>query len=275
VLKALFSGARSGGPVGTSAAARGIASAAQRAEPVLAGVPAQPKVSKAKIEPIVNNATASESNIAGLVRRLVAKRPDDGGHRTLITGETSQMEPGAEALELSKALADTGATVVLVDWSPSGRGMPGLAGSGSKRGLTELLTGDISFDEAVNRVPGSTVHFIGCGAPIDESADDIDPDQLNLVLDALDEAYDHIIVAGNHDDARLLFEVIQGRFDAGVLVADAKKRASALDDPNGTFLGFEVADIDVICLERAGQAPVTNQRILRATQKGGNEARSV
>ena len=75
---------------------------------------------------------------------------------------------------------------------------------------------------------------------------------------------------------RDLFEAIQGRFDAGVVVADAKKRSSVIEDPAGTFLGFEVADIDVIRFARtaAAAAPV-NQRILRATQRGGSEVRPV
>ena len=183
------------------------------------------------------------------------------------------VEPGSEALELAKTLADTGATVVLVDWSPSGRGIAALAGVINKRGLTELLLGDISFEDAVNRLPSSNVHFIGCGAPLDDASGDIEPDQLNLVLDALDEAYDHIIVVGGQEDARFLFEAIQGRFDAGVLVADSKKRTSVLEDPAGTFLGFEVSDIDVIRFERAAQSQAANQRIVRATRNNGGEAR--
>ena len=272
VFRALFSGARSGGGASALAAQRGIASAAHRAEPVLASSPVKESAAKPKAAPIVATSAASESNIAGLVRRLTSRRSADGGHRTLLTGETNQLETGIEAVELTAALAETGATVVLVDWSPSGRGLQGLAGSSSKRGMTELLLGEVSFDEVVNRLPASNAHFIGCGASLDAAAEDIEPDQLNLVLDALDEAYDHIVVAGHHDDARFLFEAIEGRFDAGVLVTDSKKRASVLDDPAGTFLGFEVADIDVIRYERATQAPVPNQRILRATQKGAREA---
>ena len=102
--------------------------------------------------------------------------------------------------------------------------------------------------------------------------EDIDPDQLNLVLDALDEAYNHIIVTGGHDECRTLFEAIQGRFDAGVLVHDAKKPARVLQHLPGTFLGFEVADIDVVRMEKVNTIPP--QRILRAMRKPGEEART-
>ena len=105
---------------------------------------------------------------------------------------------------------------------------------------------------------------------------DIEPDQLNLVLDALDEAYDHIIVAGGQEDARFLFEAIQGRFDAGVLVADGKKRISVLEDPAGTFLGFEVSDIDVIRFERPVSKP--GRQISASCERpasNGGEARPI
>ena len=278
VTRALFTGARSGG---SSAAHRLHAKNGPRtrAEPVLASAPKgrDTVTAAAAVSPKIPNkpidsATDSETELTSLVRRLRDKTPAEGGHRTIITGETLAIDAGVEAIDLAKGLADGGTHVILIDWSPSGRGIGAVAGTAAGRGLTELIQGDVSFEDVVKRLPGSAVHFIGCGAPLDET--EIEPDQLNLVLDALDEAYDHIVVTGAHADARDLFEAIQGRFDAGVVVADAKKRSSVIEDPAGTFLGFEVSDIDVIRFERtaAAAAPI-NQRILRATQKNGTEVR--
>ncbi len=275
VTRALFAGARSGGSGSQMRRASDVVGA-MRAEPRLA---AAPKGEAAYAAAVV--AAQSETSMPGLARRLAAKRPAAGGHRTLLTGESLSLDAGREAVDLAKALADGGAHVILVNWSPSGRGAAALTGAGEGRGLTELLAGNVSFEEVVKKVPGSNVHLIGCGAALEDAGGDVEPDQLNLVLDALDEAYEHIVVTGAHDDARHLFEAIQGRFDAGVLVGDGKKRTSVLDDtalkdPPGTFLGFEVADIDVIRFERtAAPAPASNQRILRATQKNGGEARPV
>ena len=279
VTRALFTGARSGGPgsqLGSQTRRASDVVGAMRAEPVLAAV------SKSDHGPAAPFAASlAETSMPGLARRLAAKRPAAGGHRTLISGETLSVDAAREAIDLAKALSDGGAHVILVNWSPTGRGAVALTGAGDGRGLTELLMGDVSFEEVVKKIPGSNVHLIGCGAALDGANGDVEPDQLNLVLDALDEAYEHIVVTGAHDDARYLFEAIQGRFDAGVLVSDAKKRMSVLDDtvlkdPPGTFLGFEVDDIDVIRFERsAAPAPAINQRILRATQKNGGEARPV
>ena len=100
----------------------------------------------------------------------------------------------------------------------------------------------------------------------------LDPDQLNLALDALDTAYDHIIVVGRTQAARALFEAIQGRFDAGVIVADGKRRASKLPDAPGTFLGFEVTDIELFRLERPASGRLAAERLARFVTKGGAEA---
>lgn len=296
VTKALFAGARSGGasgspnmrasdnfaraePVLAEAASRG-AKAKVAAVVLVEDTEAEVKVLKpspmkaaAKLEPITDQA----ASITSLARRIALRRPESGGHRTIICGETGAINAAQEAIALGKSLSEGATQVVIVDWAPAGHGIAPVAGVAEGRGLTELLVGEAGFEEVVKKIPGSAAHFIGCGSPLDNA--DVEADQLNLVLDALDEAYDYIIVAGTNEDARLLFEAIQGRFDAGVIVSEAKKRSSLLDepairDPEGTFLGFEVSDIDVIRFERTPtQVAPTNQRIMRATRPNGGEAR--
>jgi hypothetical protein len=139
-------------------------------------------------------------------------------------------------------------------------------------GMNGLLRGEARFEDVIQRIPGSAAHTIASGIMLDVPPAGLDADQLNLILDALDEAYDHIVVAGRYDEARRLFETIEGRFDAGILVAAPGRHPPVLDELPGTFLGFEVADIDVIRYERrateeAKAAPPVAQRIARATQQ--------
>ena len=275
ITRALFTGARSGGRtlVEPSLNAR----AAAKAEPVLSAkaakaVPIRSEMVKSEIVTQTENSSGAESSIASVVERIKRAAPKEGGHRAMVSGETMIVDASQEAIDIAKGLADGGSHVMLIDWSPSGQGMAATAGVSGSQGLTELVTGAVGFDEVVQRLPQSQVHFIACGAPLDGV--DVDPDQLNLVLDALDEAYDYIVVTGQTEEARVLFEAIQGRFDAGVLVTDPKKRTSVLQDPPGTFLGFEVTDIDVIRIDRKGPAPVSSQRIIRATKKTGSEVRT-
>ncbi|MEQ1717754.1 MAG: lipopolysaccharide biosynthesis protein, partial [Hyphomicrobium sp.] len=278
ITRALFNGARGGARAALPAVAKEVS--ALRAEPTLAVTPAARAQAKAAAVPAKAAAPApvaqdeDATTIASMAERLRTAAPAQGGHRSMVTGETAAIDAGAEAIALAKALSASGAHVMLIDWSPSGKGIAAEAGVEAAKGLTELVLGTASFEDAVQRLPGSNVHFIACGAPFAET-DDIDPDQLNLVLDALDEAYDHIIVTGQHEDSRALFEAIQGRFDAGIMVHDSKKRVSVLQDPPGTFLGFEVSEIDIIRLARVVVSAVPAQRILRATRKAMDEAQPV
>ena len=209
---------------------------------------------------------ASASDIGALVLRLMQKRPQNGGQRTILTGETDNIDASKEALGLVKALAQSGEQVILVDWNPDGQDLASSIGLNPSAGLNDLLRGEASFGEIIQRLPGSDAHAIASGNALDIPSAPVDPDHLNLVLDALDEAYDYIVVTGRHDAARQLFETIEGRFDTGIVVVEPVKQAPAVADPADTFLGFEVADIDIIRFERRilAVSPV-QQRIVRAT----------
>lgn len=262
VLKSLVFGARK---VATTAVPKSEPAPARK-EPVLSPAThglqrnsAPPQASQAASVAAASAALSPETqtmtDIAGIADYLAAKRLPQGGHRTLITGDGAATGYALDALGLARTIAEKSASVVLVNWSTTGQGIEAEAGIPAGPGLIELLTGEIKFDEAVRRLPHGNVHFIGCGAPLETTKAEIDPDLLNLILDALDEAYDHIVVVGAHDDARLLFEVIQGRFDAGITIVDKKRRVPVLEDPAGSFLGFEVTDFDIIRYERdAAQA---------------------
>ncbi|MGA1216219.1 MAG: hypothetical protein ACO31X_11710, partial [Candidatus Nanopelagicales bacterium] len=68
------------------------------------------------------------------------------------------------------------------------------------------------------------------------------------LLDALDEAYGDVIVAGSYPAARDLFLAIEGRVDAGVLVGEGPHQDDAGTSAGSRFLGFDVTEIDVMRL---------------------------
>jgi MinD-like ATPase involved in chromosome partitioning or flagellar assembly len=153
------------------------------------------------------------------------------------------------AVETAAQLTENGKQTLIIDWSLDGTGISRTLSIPNAPGFVELLTSKASFADVVRWVPGSKTHFIPSGWAIAGGPDSLDGDQLNLILDALDEAYDHIIVVGKYESARAIFEAIQGRFDAGVVVSDENDAQRVLDDPPDTFLGFEVADIELIRFE--------------------------
>lgn len=273
ITRALFDGARSGA-IRTLPAATRKDEPTVRKEPALAASSREEAKLAAKPLPAAAKVSKDGLTVDKAAARLIANATGDAGYRALVTGENQAVDSGQDAIALAKDISAAGHHVMVIDWSTSGKGIAAAAGVTPGKGLTELLMRTATFEEVVERVPDSNVHIIAAGAPLDE-LDELDPDQLNLVLDALDEAYNFIIVTGAHDECRLLFEAIQGRFDAGLVVVDDKKPTRVLQDPPGTFLGFEVADIDVIRLEKAAVVPpVPSQRIMRAVRRTGEEVRS-
>ncbi len=297
ISKALFVGARqqhlpAGGTHGTAAvyddaaapmrptAVRPAAAASAPAAPMAsrAAVPQKP-AGKAKAETAkaaAKGLAAAEplTTIDALAARLATLMPGNGGYRALVVGETNAVDAAAEAGQLARALASAGRNVILVDWALDGAGMAVGLGVQRTPGLTDLLQGAASFEDVIRRDPQSEVHVLASGGAMATDDADVDPDQLNLVLDALDEAYDVILVAGRHEPVRELFELIQGRFDAGITVSEARKRQSVLQDPPGTLLGFEVTDIHVLHYERRAATASTVQRLLRGAGRGPAELRA-
>ena len=253
------------------AAARATAPAAVVAEPRLDPgakneTRAEPAADVAH-EPLVVGEVAEIATITKLARHIRDAAPSKGGFRTLIAGETNVTDAGGEAIDLAQELVRDGKQVVLIDWSTSGEGFARGAGLATEPGIIDLIRGDASFEDVIQSLPGSQAHVIpaGSGLDLEGPEDQLDAERLNLLLDALDEAYDHIIVVGAYEEARLLFETIQGRFDAGVTVGEAKRKAAALQDPPGTFLGFDVTDIVLIRFTRGEGKQTPAQRFLRRT----------
>ncbi|MBU1210612.1 MAG: exopolysaccharide transport family protein [Alphaproteobacteria bacterium] len=177
------------------------------------------------------------------------------GFRTLIATRIDAVSTAELAVATAAGLTLADKQVIIIDWSLNGTGIARQMSLPNAPGFVELLIGKATFADIVRFIPGSRTHFIPSGWAVAEGPEGLDADQLNLILDALDEAYDHIIVVGRYENARALFETIQGRFDAGIVASDTSDGQRVLDDPPDTFLGFEVADIDIIRFEsRAEQA---------------------
>lgn len=248
--------AMAGGPVFSAPAASAVAPVAAVAATAAAVVPVAKAVALSPAaEPVLEADPAPLVGVASvdaLLAHLLERTPETGGFRTLVAGETRDVDATGIAIAVAKGMAHAGQPVILVEWTYGTATVARLAGLDAAPGIAELISGAATFENVIACIPDTECHFIPPGDTLADAAPAIDPDQLNLVLDALDEAYAHIVIVGEHDSVRHLFETIQGRCDAGVLVSSGAN--AALRDPEGTFLGFEVADIEIIRLE-TGAAP--------------------
>jgi hypothetical protein len=204
-------------------------------------------------ESIVPEAVGDElvvRSVEELAELLLERAKVGTGFRTLVTGTALSAVAADQALALAEAMAAAGAEVLVVDWTADGEGLARALGWSEQAGLAELIDGSASFERAIRRVPGSRVHALVAGSDLPAYPGAIDTDRLNLILDALDEVYDQIVVTGRHGEARMLFEAIEGRFDAGVTVGAARR-----DEPRKgaarTFLGFDVDGLLVVQFETA------------------------
>lgn len=222
-----------------------------------------PTESKSAPADAVPEADVTRVATIGSLARRISTHSNGGGYRTLVAGETDLMGISGHGIELAKALADIGQSVILIDWAPEGDGIGHALELSAGPGIAELLAGKATFEQIIRRMPGSDAHVIAAGTFEESDALAPDSDRLNLILDALDEAYDQVIVAGRTEPARIFFETIEGRVDCGVLIADPARSGAVHQDPPGTYLGYEVADIDLIRYDRQ-LASMAGQRVVRS-----------
>jgi polysaccharide biosynthesis transport protein len=210
------------------------------------------------------------TSVSAIAEALVG-RAANGACRSLVTGDRPNVDAASEAIALAKALAAAGKSVVLVDWANGGSRLADMTGGATSPGIAQLIQGDAAFEDVLQKLADTDAHFVPAGEPLDEPTLVFDADRANLVLDALDEAYDHIVVHGAHQAAHALFESTQGRFDVGVSVSDG---AAVANGAGSSFLGFEVADMATYQIERLPAASVGRRTVAPRGRATPVEARA-
>lgn len=237
-------------PLTPQSAAEKFAAVAERARAVAAQQPQAPAAApsaSSTAEPFSRGLTAA-SSIIELSRRIEGCLNGKGGLRLMIAGADQSIGVAQEAVNLVNILASRGRSSILIDWCASStKGCAALVGLPSTAGLAEILKNETTFDQVVRPIPGQKSHILPGGA-LESTSFEVEHDKLNIILDALDETYDFIAVAGRYDDARLLFETVEGRFDAGVTIGRGASPVA------GRYLDFDVFDIDLFHLDATGAA---------------------
>lgn len=243
--------------------------------PHTAAEPAGETTARADAVPARPGQVLTISDVRDVAALLAARPKAQAGCRSLLTGETTSCDAADMALDLTRNLAKLGAQVVLIDWDLDGAALAAKFGGQAGPGLHELLAGEASFEDVIQRLADTEAHVVTGGTYVLNTSTEIDPDRANLVLDALDEAYDHIVVTASHARARELFSATQGRFDIGIVsVAPQQSRSDVTKA--GTFLGFEVSDLDVVRIAAAPkeQSISTMRRSVAKPGHSGIQARA-
>jgi hypothetical protein len=179
-------------------------------------------------------------SMSTVARRLVRRAKGRGGYRTLVAGATSTTAAQTGALDLVAQFSRLGRRVLLVDWSSQDQGDADDAATAAPLGMADVLCGRATFEDVIERIAHSDAHRIAFGSRAVGKVAAADRDRINMHFDALDEAYDHIVIVGSEHGLRDLVAMMEGRIDAAVCVADGK------DDMHGDFLGLHVPDLPII-----------------------------
>jgi Mrp family chromosome partitioning ATPase len=232
-------------------------------EPASASAPPVRPVSTISVPPAV---AIRQNPIEAVAHRLLGNAEAQSGYRSILVGSAPGIDVREEAADLAGMLTAADRHVIIVDWAVDGIGLSQALGVKPVPGVMDLLSGRATFEDTIQRLPDGDAHIVPCGSAT--PSDHMDADRINMIFDALDEAYDHIIVAGRYEPIRDLFLTIQGRFDAAIEVhedGDASAFAPSADsEPFSTFLDFEVTEIDIIRIDRA---PVTRSRPASRAQR--------
>lgn len=213
------------------------------ARPVAASEPAR-QVQAAALAPLKEPALAplpAARSAGALASHLATLARDGRGFRILVASDASGGRSEGDALALSKAIAAGGKRVALIGWAGSGDVLALAAGIENAVGTVQLLAGLASFEDAIQTVDNSGLAIIAAGAG---EAAPIDGDSANMLLDALDELYDFIVVCASNAIAADLFNSVQGRFDAGIIVLKSVDQVSGREPT--AFLGFDVPDFPIL-----------------------------
>ncbi|WP_375569599.1 Wzz/FepE/Etk N-terminal domain-containing protein [Ahrensia marina] len=172
--------------------------------------------------PMVRTYTLSDLQECRLLFAHLHRLAQPGvGTRITMGAADGQTSAGDVGLRLARAMANAGRSVVMMDCVGDLRSA-GISADGP--GFYELIMGTAGFDAALHKDPESPLHFVPSGfTQADRSM--IADDAADLVVSALAEAYDTVIVnAGS--DAQLLLEC--ANINDGMVLCGEPERIDAL-----------------------------------------------
>jgi succinoglycan biosynthesis transport protein ExoP len=148
----------------------------------------------------------------GAVSEVVARlRQNSATGRAVAVLSLASATTTLPALTLARGLA-AGAKVVLVGLLPDAPILDAVTAAPSSPGLSEIVSGSVSFGEAIGRDKLSRVHLVGFGRSDLSLTAVLTSPRFAIMMEALQRAYDHIIIdAGRLDDERLQLAAIAPR----------------------------------------------------------------
>lgn len=184
------------------------------------------------------------------VAPLVAQVRQMGRGIVVVTRAGS--EPSSElAFDLARALSEGHARVLFVDLDAE---TAVSQRAGVRHGIGDLLLGKTSFGEAIERDPTSRAHILGAGRMMPDIAAILSADRLAIILGAVAQSYDHIIVA-TPSLLRYSYASRLARFARGTVVVATEENTGAGVVAADALGGMGFTNIAVVAVAAEQAAP--------------------
>jgi hypothetical protein len=171
------------------------------------------------------NASTNESeryNFEGLIARLSKAKAEDRGRRVLITSVENAVDATDMAKGLGRMLSRNGrAILVSLDRGPGE--------AAGEPGLTDLVGGDASFSDIIERESGLRLHTVPIGT-LDVAVLHKDQSGLELALSAFDQTYDWVLCVLRQSREEALLSLFAPKVDAVVIASNADPASGSLVD---------------------------------------------
>lgn len=180
--------------------------------------------------------------IGDLASHLAAMPKGEGALNILTVATTANVDSGTVALALARALTTAGRKAVIADAGSGSQDFAGVLPNPSEGGVGELIAGQTSFGQALQRDRASATHLISAGSPSLLGIGALT--RIGVVLDALAQTYDFVIVLSPPSDRSADVATLARRVGAAILVADKQDAVT-----NAAYRALVTAGIgDVILL---------------------------
>ncbi|MDX6807088.1 exopolysaccharide transport family protein [Terrihabitans rhizophilus] len=199
---------------------------------------------------------AADMKILGELATHLAATPRGQDALNILTVTAApDIDAGGIAMTLARSLAGHGRKAIVVDaGGESARFREAMGDKAETAGLGELVSGEASFVDAIQRDRASHAHMITLG-----QQDPLEPasaQRIGVVFDALGLTYDFVIVLGPSIGRRTGFEALARRTGAAILIAAAADD-EATTSAHQMLLQAGVSDVVVLVAGGTGKGPVS------------------
>lgn len=170
--------------------------------------------------------------------------PDEPIRSIVMTSSVPNEGKSTTSVELARAIATSGATVVLVEADMRRRSLANMLNVRGRAGAYAVLTEQVTLDQAVSSTGTPNLYFLDVEPNIPNPADIVSSRRYAKLVDMLEREYDYVVFdtppVGTFIDAAILSTLVDGT------IIVVKPGSTKRDELLGAYEQLQKADAHVI-----------------------------